>query len=270
MDLLTRPFMLESAAEHAQSIDDVIGLVHWLMLILFVGWMGFFLFTLFRFRQRSGQRADRVGTKSHLSTYSEIGVAAIEAVLLIGFSIPLWADRVDEFPDEKGAVVVRVIGEQFAWNMHYPGEDGIFGKTDITKIDLESNPVGLDRNDPAAADDITTVNQLYLPVDKPAIIHVSSKDVIHSFNLPHMRIKQDMVPGVSIPLWFTPTVTTAEMRERTGKDDFQYEIACAQLCGLGHYRMRGFLTVQTQEEYDAWLAEEASYLGDAGGDDFWE
>jgi len=262
-------YMPEGASAHAARIDQMIDYVHWLMALLFVGWMAFFLYTLWRFRRARSPRADHRGARSHASTWLEGGVALVEAVLLVGFSIPLWAERVDQRPPDAQAVVVRVVAEQFAWNVHYPGADGAFGRTDVTKIDLQTNPLGLDRSDAAAKDDITTVNQLHLPVDRPAIVHLSSKDVIHSFALPHMRIKQDAIPGLSIPVWFVPTVTTAAMRQRLGNDEFQYEIACAQLCGLGHFRMRGFLTVDTAEGYDAWLAEQAAQLsGEEGG--FWE
>ena len=130
--------------------------------------------------------------------------------------------------------------------------------------------MGLDRSDPDAKDDITTVNQLHLPKGKPAIVKLSSKDVIHSFNLTEFRVKQDAIPGVTIPLWFTPTITTDEMRQQLGDSEFVYEIACAQLCGLGHYKMRGFLTVHTQESFDAWLAEQAAAAEGSGEDDFWE
>ena len=118
-----------------------------------------------------------------------------------------------------------------------------------------SNPLGLDRSDPAAKDDVTTLNQLYLPVNRPIIVRLRSKDVIHSFGVPEFRVKQDAVPGLTIPIWFVPNVTTAEMRTRTGNPEFQYEIACAQLCGLGHYRMRGFVTVQSAEEFQKGLEE---------------
>jgi len=264
-------YMPQAASAHGPQIDHVISLVHVLMFALFIGWGAFFVYTLIRFRKGRNPKADPAGSKSHSSTYLEVGVAVIEGVLLIGFSIPLWADRVDEFPAESEATVVRVLAEQFAWNMHYPGPDGVFGKTSIDLINLETNPIGLDRNDPGAVDDITTVNQLHLPVDRPAIIHLTSKDVIHSFNLPHMRVKQDTIPGTSIPMWFTPTITTEEMRRRLEDDEFQYEIACAQLCGLGHYRMRGFLTVHTAEGFDGWLEEQAVLLAEEGErDDFWD
>ena len=240
----------ELASAHGGQIDSLIAWIHVFMLILFVGWAGFLAYCLVRFRASRHPVADYTGVTSHASTYSEIGVAVVEAVLLIGFAIPLWAARVDERPPESESVVVQVTGEQFAWNVHYPGPDGVFGQTDINLIDLQTNLLGLDRSDPAAMDDVTTLNQLYLPVDTPIILMLKTKDVIHSFGVPELRVKQDAIPGLTVPMWFVPTVTTAEMRTRTGNPDFQYEIACAQLCGLGHYRMRGFVTIETAEEFE--------------------
>ena len=170
----------------------------------------------------------------------------VEAILLIGFSIPLWADRVEGFPAPADATQVRVVAEQFAWNIHYPGPDGVFGRTDVKLIDLQANPLGLDREDPAAKDDVTTINQLHLPVGRPVLIQLSSKDVIHSFALQEMRVKQDVIPGTMIPVWFVPTVTSEEMQQRKGNPEWSYEISCAQLCGLGHYRMRGYMTIHTR------------------------
>jgi cytochrome c oxidase subunit 2 len=217
-----------------------------------------------RFRKSRNPVADYRGVTSHRSSYVEAGVAVVEAVLLIGFAIPLWAARVDTRPAESEALVIQVTGEQFAWNIHYPGADRTFGRTDLRLLDLQSNPLGLDRDDPAAKDDVTMVNQMFLPVNRPIIVRLRSKDVIHSFGVPEFRVKQDSVPGFTIPIWFTPNVTTAEMRARKGNPEFQYEIACAQLCGLGHARMRGVVTVQTPEEFQKWLDERvAEQAGDA-------
>ena len=248
------------ASAHGAQIDGLIGWTHVFMLVLFVGWGAFFGYALIRFRRSRHPVANYTGVKSHASNYSEIGVAVVEAILLFGFAIPIWAARVDRMPPANEALVVQVTGEQFAWNIHYPGPDGIFGRTDIKLFDAQENPLGVDRSDPAAKDDITTLNQLYLPVNKPIIIRLRSKDVIHSFGVPEFRVKQDAVPGLTIPIWFIPDVTTAEMRARTGKPEFQYEIACAQLCGLGHYRMRAFVTVQTAEEFQKWMAAEGEKL----------
>jgi cytochrome c oxidase subunit 2 len=257
------------AATHGGQIDNLVGWIHIFMLVLFVGWGGFFLYAIVRFRKSRNPVADYKGVTSKNSTYSEIGIAVVEAVLLIGFAIPLWAARIDTVPPENQALVVNLTPEQFAWNVRYAGPDGVFGRTDIKLIDLQSNPLGVDRSDAAAKDDVTTVNQLYLPVNKPIIVNLRSKDVIHSFNVPEFRVKQDAIPGLTIPIWFIPNVTTAEMRERTGNPQFQYEIACAQLCGLGHYRMRGFVTVLSTEEFQKWMDDEQAKLKEleAGGPD---
>ena len=256
------------AAAHGGQIDNLIGWIHIFMAILFVGWGGFFLYAIIRFRQSRNPVADYRGVTSHRSTYLEVGVAVVEAILLVGFAIPLWAARVDAQPEEGEGLVVQVTGEQFAWNMHYPGPDRIFGRTDIKLLDLQSNPLGLDRTDPAAKDDVTTVNQLYLPVNEPVTVRLRSKDVIHSFGVPEFRVKQDAVPGFTIPIWFVPTVTTADMRTQLGDAEFQYEIACAQLCGLGHARMRGFVTVQSAEEFQKWMDDAVAEAAAAESDPF--
>ena len=251
LDLTNALGLPEAASAHSAQIDSMMGLVHWLMLILFLIWAPFFLYTLVRFRASRNPKADYRGVASHLSTYQEVGVVVAELVLLFGFAVPTWAELRSEshYPPEGESTVVHVIAEQFAWNIHYPGPDGMFGERVPELVDLQTNPVGLRPGDPAAADDIVTVNEMHVPVDKPVIVHLTSKDVIHSFTLTEMRVKQDAIPGLSIPLYFTPIKTGA------------WEIACAQLCGLGHYRMRGYFTVHSASDYEAWLAEQANGAG---------
>jgi cytochrome c oxidase subunit 2 len=233
-----------AASEHAAEIDNLIAVVHWLMAVLFVGWGLFFLYTLVRFRAGANPRANYHGIKATWSKWVEGGVLITEVVLLVFFSIPAYGERVEAFPSEDDSIVVRVVAEQFAWNMHYPGPDRKFGRTDV-KLVSAANPLGLDRSDAAGKDDITTINQLNLPVNRNVVVHLSSKDVIHSFGLPQMRVKQDAIPGIVHNLWFKPT--------QTG----EWEIACSQLCGLGHYRMRGFYTIQPQADFEAFLKENA-------------
>ena len=240
-------YMPIQASAHAAEIDHMTILVHWLMLVLFVGWGIFFLFVLIRFRSGANPRASYTGAKGKISKGFEVAVAVIEGVLLVFYAIPAWATRVTQLPSASEAVVVRVVGEQFAWNIHYPGPDGKFGRTDIGRVTAD-NPIGLDRSDPDAKDDVTTINQLYLPENRPALVHLSSKDVIHSFGLYEMRIKQDAIPGMTIPVWFVPT--------RVG----EYEIACSQLCGLGHFRMRGFLTIQRDADFRKWQDDQQKEL----------
>ena len=235
------------ASTHAAEVDQMTVLVHWLMLVLFVGWGLFFIFVLFRFRKGANPKASYTGAKGKISKGLEVAVAVIEVLLLVFYAIPAWAKRVKAFPSESEAVVVRVVTEQFAWNIHYPGPDGKFGRTDLALISPD-NPLGLDRRDPNAKDDITTINQLNLPVDRPVLIHLSSKDVIHSFAIYEMRVKQDAIPGMNIPVWFIPN--------RVG----EYEIACSQLCGLGHFRMRGFVTIQKAADYQKWYDDQEKEL----------
>jgi cytochrome c oxidase subunit 2 len=237
---------IQGAAD-AGDVDRIMVLVHWLMLVLFVGWSTFFVLVLVRFRKRRQPVANYHGVRARWSTWLEGGVLAAEVMLLAFFSIPVWSARVDAVPAERDSTVVRVVAEQFAWNVHYPGADGVFGRTNIRLVNPD-NPLGLDRRDPAGRDDITTINRLNLPVNKPVIVYLSTKDVVHSFALPQMRIKQDATPGMVQPVSFTPTVTG------------QWDIACSQLCGLAHFRMRGVYTIQPQAEYDAWLAREAALI----------
>jgi cytochrome c oxidase subunit 2 len=217
------------------------------MLVLFVGWGAFFLFVLVRFRRGANPTADYTGAKGKFAKSTEVAVAIIEIVLLVGYAIPAWATRVRDLPSEDEAVVVRVVAEQFAWNAQYPGRDRRFGRADAKLVSAE-NPLGLDRTDPNGRDDVATINELNLPVDRPILVKLSSKDVNHSFGLYEMRVKQDAIPGMEIPVWFIPN--------RPGN----YEIACSQLCGLGHYRMRGAVTIQSQADFDAWMAEREKEL----------
>jgi cytochrome c oxidase subunit 2 len=232
-----------AASAHAGDIDRIMVIVHWLMLVLFVGWSGFFVYVLVRFRSGRQPRASYHGLRGRWSAWIEGGVLAAEIVLLAFFSIPVWSARVDAFPSEQESTVVRVVAEQFVWNIHYPGADRRFGRTELRLVNTD-NPLGLDLTDPAGKDDVTTTNELHLPVGRPVIVQLSSKDVVHSFALPQMRIKQDAIPGIVQPVWFTPTETG------------EWEIVCSQLCGLAHYRMRGFYTIQSQADFEAWLAEE--------------
>ncbi len=235
----------EQASAHAAQLDNLTALVHWLMLVLFVGWGIFFVYTLIRFRKGRNPQASHAGAKAHFSTYGEAAIALIEVLLLVVFAVPIWANRVSAIPPESEATVVKVVAEQFAWNIHYAGKDGVFGRTDSKFVVTGTNPLGLDPDDPAGKDDIVMLNEMHLPVNKPVIIKLTTKDVIHSFFLPQMRVKQDAIPGQVIPIWFQPI--------KTG----QWDIACAQLCGLSHYRMRGSYTVESQADFDKWASDNA-------------
>jgi cytochrome c oxidase subunit 2 len=227
------------ASAQAPQLDRITLSVHALMAVLFVGWSIFLIYVLVRFRRKRQPAASYRGARGRWSTISEMGVAAAELLLLAAFSIPAWASRVN--PPADNAFIVRVTGQQFNWLIHYPGPDGEFGRLDVSLIAPE-NPGGLDRGSMHASDDVISINEMHLPMGKNVVVQLSARDVIHSFGVPAMRVKQDAIPGIMTPVWFTPTLQG------------RFDIACSQLCGLGHYRMRGVITVEPQQDFDAWLA----------------
>jgi cytochrome c oxidase subunit II len=231
----------ELASANGKAVDDLMVYLHWLMLVLLVGWSLYFAFVLWRFNAKRHPKADYEGSKSRLPKYSEIGVVLVEAVLLIGIAIPLWAKNVEHFPKPEESTVVQIMAQQFAWNARYPGLDGKFGRQDM-KLISNDNVFGVDPADPAGKDDVQVLNEIHVVVNKPVLIYLSSKDVIHSMKIVAMRITQDAIPGLRIPCTFTPT--------KIGR----FQIECAQLCGNGHAAMAGgFIVVQSQADFDAWL-----------------
>jgi cytochrome c oxidase subunit 2 len=231
----------ELASANGRAVDDLMVYVHWLMLVLFVGWIIYFGYVLFRFNAARNKKASYEGSKSKVPSYVELAIVAVEAVLLLGIAVPLWAKNVNQFPKPEDATVVQIMAQQFAWNVRYPGLDGKFGQQDM-KLIASDNVFGVDPADPAGKDDIQVLNEIHVAVNKPVLIYLSSKDVIHSLKLVAMRITQDAIPGLRIPCTFTPT--------KIGR----YQIECAQLCGGGHSAMAGgFVVVQSQADFDSWL-----------------
>ncbi|MGB7769110.1 MAG: cytochrome c oxidase subunit II [Verrucomicrobiia bacterium] len=236
----------ELASKSGVEVDNLMVYVHWLMFALFIGWTIYFFYAIYRFRQSRNPKADYVGVRGHVSSYLELAVAGIEAVLLIGIAVPVWARRVDQMPPPAQSTVLQIVAQQYAWNVRYPGPDGVFGRQDM-KFVSDANVFGVDPSDPQGKDDIQTLNDIHVVVNKPVIIYLSSKDVIHSLKIIAMRVCQDAIPGLRIPVWFTPT--------KIGR----YQVNCAQLCGPGHSEMSGgFLIVQSQADYDKWIASQSN------------
>jgi cytochrome c oxidase subunit II len=235
-------------SKQGSEVDKLLVYFHLLMVALFVGWSIFFLYALWRFRKSRNPTANYDGAKTHTSTYLEVGVAVIEFLLLFGLAVPYWVRATEKFPPEEESTVIRVIARQFNWTARYAGPDGMFGRADASLM-TPANPFGLAALDPASRDRepngwddiLSPINEIVVPVDKPVIAYLSSLDVIHSFKIVPLRVTQDAIPGMSIPVHFTPT--------RLGT----YEIQCSQLCGSGHFSMRGFFRVVTPSEYETWL-----------------
>jgi cytochrome c oxidase subunit 2 len=301
-------------SSHGSKIDIIIEYTHWFMAVLFVAWGAYFLYCLVRFRARANPIATYRDAKAKPSKAAEVVVIIIEAILLVGFSIPVWAYYRSEPPsNDVNPLTVRVVAQQFAWNIHYPGPDGKFGMSKPELVDETLNPIGLvdASEDPNAADDYVSVNIFHIPKDRDILVRLSSKDVIHSFAVPLLRIKQDAVPGMEIPIWFKAEKTNEEAQvimkrpfelpeSPEGEDaetfvkenrlrvtmaeyasipagstltmehlkalsvagitsvemapGFPVNIQCAQLCGLGHYRMKGQMKIHEPADFDAWYA----------------
>jgi len=193
-----------------------------------------------RYQDQPGAQASYWHDDPRLEWTWTLVTAGIMFVFLFN-ALRLWAQI--QAPAPADAYVVEVTGQQFRWVVRYSGKDGVFGRTDVKLVNVEQeNYIGLDRNDPAAADDRMAVNEMYLPGDRPVRVLIRSTDVIHSFFLPNFRVKQDAVPGMTVETWFVPRATG------------DFEIACAEHCGLGHYRMRGQLHVVPADKLDAALA----------------
>lgn len=233
------------ASDRGHLVDNFIVYIHFLMVALFFGWLVYFVFTLYRFHKNRSPKANYFGVRNHFSTYIEVAVVAVEACLLLFFAVPLWGDVVGKFPKESESTVIQIVAQQFAWNARYAGMDGQFGAQDM-KFVSSDNVFGVDPADPKGKDDVQVLNEIHVPVNKPVICYVSSKDVIHSFRVVAMRVTQDAIPGMRIPTWFKPT--------KIGT----YQIYCAQLCGNGHASMAGGrLVVQSQDDFNKWLASKS-------------
>jgi cytochrome c oxidase subunit 2 len=228
-------------------LDSVLYSVHAHMLLIFLLWLTVFFYALIRFRKGANPEPQQQGVRGVWPAIAIGLVIAGDVAILAGLALPAWQERNAAPAANAVPLEVRVTAEQFAWNIHYPGPDGVFGRTDATLINA-SNPVGIDRTDAAAKDDIGLLNVLTLPVNRTVVVQLTSRDVIHSFTLNEMRVKQDANPGMVARVWFTPIVTGA------------WEIACSQLCGMGHYRMRGDYRVVSADEWDRWLADEVARI----------
>lgn len=245
-------FKQGAASEMGEKID--------LMLYITIGVTGVvFLITqvlLFWFCFKYQEKDDRKAFYFPHNTKLELlwtTVPAIFLTVLVVFGLKYWFKMTGEAP--KDAIVVEVTGHQFGWEFRYPGPDKVLGRKNY-KLTKGANSLGVDFDDPAAQDDIHVPGTVHLPVGKPVKFVINAQDVIHDVGLSHFRLKMDAVPGIPTTMWFTPLYTTEEMKVKTGNPNFVYEISCDQMCGKGHFSMRGVIIVETDAEYRAYLASQ--------------
>ena len=232
------PWWFTKIASNWVSIDDTIGITFWVTGFVFVAVNLFMAYVVLRYRQKKGQRANYEPENKKLEWWL-IGLTTLGIVSMLAPGLSVWAKFVNV---PENATEVEVIAQQWHWSYRYPGKDGMLGTVNSRFI-TDANPFGLNPNDPNGRDDVLIASQeLHLPKDKPVKIRLRSKDVLHNFAVAEMRVKMDMVPGMVPYLWFTPT--------RVGK----FDVLCQELCGTGHFTMRGRLVVEEDAAYQAWLA----------------
>ncbi|MBZ4189058.1 cytochrome c oxidase subunit II [Niabella beijingensis] len=244
-----------SASDHGILVDRMLKYTIITTGIVFFGTQILLFWYSFKYRESENRSVYYFPHNNKLELLWTV-VPAIVLTILIGFGIVYWYRITGAAPEN--AMQIEITGSQFKWEFRYPGKDGVFGKKYYKNIDeAHDNPLGQIWEDAANHDDIYVSGQpMHLVVGKPVRLIIGAKDVIHSVGLPHFRLKMDAVPGTPTTLWFTPIKTTKDMIKETGNSKFVYEIACDQMCGAGHTGMRGEIVVETQEEYDQWMASQ--------------
>lgn len=242
----------ESASDHGVLVDRMLYVTLAITFVVFLITQIALFWFAYKYQESDNRKAFYYPHNNTLELIWTV-IPAIALSVLVGFGIFYWFKITGPAP--KDAMIVEVVGKQFGWEFRYPGADGILGKKYFKKVDAaNNNPVGQLWEDPANHDDIYVEQEMHLVVGKPVQLVIGAKDVIHDVGLSHFRMKMDAVPGTPTSMWFTPKFTTKEMKEKTGNPDFVYEISCDQMCGKGHWSMRGVIVVETQQEFDAWLA----------------
>jgi cytochrome c oxidase subunit 2 len=248
----------ESASIQGEKVDQMIWITLIVTGIVFVITQILLFWFAYKYQEKENRKSFFFAHSTKLELIWTV-IPAITLTILVIFGLRNWFFFTSEAP--KNAMVVEVTGKQFGWIFRYPGKDAVFGKKYYKNIDPATNSVGIVWDDKLAQDDILTEQTMYVVKGTPVKLIIGSRDVIHDVGLSHFRLKMDAVPGIPTTMWFTPKFTTAEMKEKTGNPNFAYEISCDQMCGNGHYSMKGIVEVVTQEEYDMWMAKQkAQYL----------
>jgi cytochrome c oxidase subunit II len=243
----------EPASDHGVLIDRMLYITIALTGIVFVITQVALFWFSYKYQESDTRKAYYYPHNNKLELIWTV-IPAIALTVLVGFGLFYWFKITGDAP--KNSMIVEVTGKQFGWEFRYPGQDRILGKKYFKNINAaKNNPVGQIWEDPANHDDVWMEQEMHLVVNKPVKLVIGAKDVIHDVGLVHFRMKMDAVPGTPTTMWFTPTYTTKQMKEKTGNPDFTYEISCDQMCGQGHWSMKGVIVVETQEEFDVWIAK---------------
>ncbi len=244
----------EAASIHGEKIDKMLYITIAITGVVFVITQVLLFWFAYKYQYSEKRTAFYYPHNNKLELIWTV-IPAIALTVLVGFGLFYWFNITGEAP--KDAMQVEVTGKQFSWIFRYPGKDQVFGKKFYQNIsDNKNNQLGLLWDDPYSHDDIVVGNELYIVVNKPVKLIINSRDVIHDVGLAEFRMKMDAVPGTPTTMWFVPKFTTEEMRKKSGNPNFEYEISCDQMCGRGHFSMRGVVKVVSEEDFILWRAKQ--------------
>jgi cytochrome c oxidase subunit 2 len=247
-----------SASVQGEKIDLMLYITIAVTGIVFIITQVLLFWFCYKYQEKDGKKAYFFPHNNKLELLWTT-VPAIFLTVLVVFGLKYWFKMTSDAP--KDAVLVEITGHQFGWEMRYPGKDGVLGKKSHKLYNKPmGNSLGVDFDDPESHDDIHVSTEMHIPVGRPVKLVINAQDVIHDVGLPHFRMKMDAVPGIPTTMWFTPKYTTEEMKVRTGNPDFTYEISCDQMCGQGHFSMKGIIVVESEADYLKWLGgQKAEY-----------
>lgn len=275
----------KSASEHGSILDSLFLTTLIITGIVFVLTHIALFWFAYKYRWKEGRIAKFIPHDNRLEIWWT-AIPAFVMTILVVFGLNAWNKVMADVNPDEDYMEIEAFAQQFNWTIRYPGADGKIGTRDY-KLTTGTNQLGLDFKDPKTWDDMTPGQELYLPIGKKIRVRIIAKDVLHNFDLPHFRVKMDAVPGMPTFFVFTPSITTQEYRQELRKypeynepfdltepdgpkrwEKFDYELACAELCGKGHYSMRRVFKIVSQEEFDAWYkAQESFYLTQIRGTD---
>ena len=244
------PWYLTELASNWSTIDDTLDITFWVTGVVFVAVNLFMAWCVYKFRYNKDRKSEYEPENKKLEVWltvlTSIGVAA-----MLTPGLYVWAKFVN--PPED-ADVFEVVGKQWQWSYRFPGEDGVLGTVDTQHVSFD-NPFGMNPDDPNGQDDVLVSNgEVHLPIDRPVVALLRSQDVLHNYTVAQFRVKMDLVPGVVTSMWFTPT--------RLGK----YDVLCEELCGVGHYNMRGHVVVDEEADFKDWLKTYPTYAQTVSGE----
>lgn len=249
-------YTLPVASEHGEWTDTLFWITMAVIVVAFTIISIIMFVFLYKYRYQEGRKATFFPDNHYLELAWTI-IPAIVLAVLIFTGLRAWNDITA--PASKEAEVIELIGQQFAWTARYPGKDNELGKVNYKLIDNVGNEFGLDLSDSKTHDDFKSL-ELHFPVGKEILLKIRAKDVLHSVFLPHFRVKMDAVPGMPTQFKFKATKTTQQMRDELGNQAFNYEMACTEICGRGHFSMKFPVVVDSQEDFEKWKLSQETWL----------